>query len=68
MKNSKILVLFLCLALISSFIFAQGRTETTVEEEYLSTVEDIIIQELTAAPDRDSKLVAKLREILNLNL
>ena len=38
MKNSKILVLFLCLALISSFIFAQGRTETTVEEEVILTL------------------------------
>ena len=58
MKNSKILSILLCLLLVCSFGFAQGRTETTVEEEYLSTVEDIIIQELTAAPDRDSKLVA----------
>ena len=58
MKISKILSIMLCLLLASSFVFAQGRTETTVEEEYLSTVEDIIIQELTAAPDRDSKLVA----------
>ena len=58
MKNSKIIAILLSLALITGFAFAQGRTETTVEEEYLNTVEDIIIQELTAAPDRDSKLVA----------
>ena len=47
MKNSKIIAILLSLALITGFAFAQGRTETTVEEEYLSTVEDIIIQELT---------------------
>ncbi len=48
----------MCAALLASFAFAQERTETTVEEEYLSTVEDIIITELTAAPDYDSKVVA----------
>ena len=35
MKNSKIIAILLSLALITGFAFAQGRTETTVEEEYL---------------------------------
>lgn len=39
-------------------MFAQERTETTVEQEYLSTVEDVIITELASAPDYDSKIIA----------
>ena len=58
MKNLKFLIVSVLCALIVLPIFAQERTETTVEEEYLSTVEDIIITELSAAPDRESKAIA----------
>lgn len=58
MKSSKLIAILICILLCVSFMSAQERTETTVEEEYLSTVEDVIIQELSVAPDRDSKLVA----------
>lgn len=34
------------------------RSETTVEQEYLSTIEDVIIKELAVAEDHDNKLVA----------
>ena len=55
MKNSKFMVALLCLVLCSSLVFAQKRNETTVEDEYLSTVEGFIITELTNAQDYDSK-------------
>ena len=44
--------------LFSNFVFAQERSQTNVTEEYLSSVEDIIITELTAAPDRETKEIA----------
>ena len=53
---------------LSCFLFAAGavsaqsdgnkRSETTVEQDYLSNVEDVIITELAASDDYDSKLVA----------
>lgn len=62
MKLTKYVIMFVVVLLISGVLFAQNtttkRTETTVEQEYLSTVEDVIIKELALTEDRDSKLVA----------
>ena len=57
MKFSKTAAICLILCLAAANISAQ-RTEVTVEQEYLSTVEDVIIKELAIAEDRDSKLVS----------
>ena len=57
MKFSKTAAFCLILCLAAANISAQ-RTEVTVEQEYLSTVEDVIIKELAIAEDRDSKLVS----------
>ncbi len=57
MKFSKTAVLCSFLLVMAANISAQ-RTEVTVEQEYLSTVEDVIIKELAIAEDRDSKLVS----------
>ena len=56
------------ISVLSCFLFAAGtlsaqsdgnkRSETTVEQDYLSNVEDVIITELAASDDYDSKLVA----------
>lgn len=48
-------------ALFTGILFAQTseqRSETTVEDEYLSSVEDVIIKELSASDEYDNKLVA----------
>lgn len=55
LRKTAIIVLIAFLCLVS--VVAQ-RSETTVEQEYLSTVEDVIVKELAAADDRDSKLVS----------
>ncbi|AEE16842.1 HEAT repeat domain-containing protein [Treponema brennaborense] len=52
-----------CAGLFCMNLFAQQqqvtrKTETTVEEEYLSNVEDVIIRELSQAEDRDNKFVS----------
>ncbi|MBQ8384111.1 MAG: HEAT repeat domain-containing protein [Spirochaetaceae bacterium] len=60
MKSAKI-ILLLCVGLLfTSFAFSQQtvQEETTVEEEYLSSVEDVIIRELADTDDRDNKLVS----------
>ncbi len=63
MKVIKITAL-LCAGLICTILSAQEQTvvtqksETTVEDEYLSNVEDVIIRELAQADDRDNKYVA----------
>lgn len=59
MKSAKI-ILLLCVGLFfTSFVFSQQAVqETTVEEEYLSSVEDVIIRELADTDDRDNKLVS----------
>lgn len=55
MKNPKLIALLMS-ALLLTPIFAQERQETTAEQEYLQgNWEDMIITELTAAPDRESK-------------
>ncbi|MGN0728212.1 HEAT repeat domain-containing protein [Treponema sp.] len=65
MKLSKLASVACCI-FICQALFAQGqnvknknsRSETTVEEEYFSSAEDIIIGELAASEDYDNKLVA----------
>ena len=37
---------------------ANGKSETSVESEYLSSVEDVVITELANSDERDNKLVA----------
>ncbi len=50
---------FFCILAILSCLFALVAQEsTTVEQQYLSAPEDIVITELAASPDRDNKLVA----------
>ena len=46
---------------------ADTKSETTVEDEYLSNIEDTIITELAASPDYDNKLyaLAYLEEAIN---
>ena len=68
MKISKQLIVGLTLTLMSlTAVMAQtqtvksnssARTETTVEDEYLSNIEDVIITELATSDDYDNKLVA----------
>jgi hypothetical protein len=61
MKLRKIIASVMIVLLFTGLVVAQEKTtrsETTVEQEYLSTVEDIIIKELSAADDFDTKLVA----------
>ena len=59
MKSTKMFAL-LCMGLLfTSFAFSQQTEgETTVEQEYLSSVEDVIIRELADTDDRDNKLVS----------
>ena len=69
MKISKQLIVGLTLTLMSlSTIMAQtqtvksnssARTETTVEDEYLSNIEDVIITELATSDDYDNKKMQK---------
>lgn len=69
MKNSKLIIVILITLCSSYFVFAQQTvtqdeptTEVTVEQQYLSTVEDVIINELSKSDNFDTKLVA-LRHI-----
>ncbi len=66
MKLSK-LIAGACCIFICQAVFAQeqqnekgqnSRNETTVEDEYLSSIEDVIIGELAASDEYDNKLVA----------
>lgn len=57
MKIKKITALSLSLLLLTGFVFAQ-RSEKSVEDEYLSSVEDVVITELVATSDYDNMLVA----------
>lgn len=47
-------VLLLCAVLVP----AQQKSEVTVEQQYLSSIEDVIIKELSVSDERDNKLVA----------
>lgn len=64
MKKSRLIAGFCCI-LVSQVLFAQEqsvksskKSETTVEEEYMSSAEDAIIAELASSEDYDNKLVA----------
>ncbi len=64
MKVSKIIT-GVCCILATQVIFAQqsvksgdSRSETSVESEYLSSVEDVIVTELVNSDEYDNKLVA----------
>lgn len=55
----KLLISALLIVAVFSMISAQSsRVETTAEEDYLSTFEDIIISELTISDEYDNKLLA----------
>ncbi|MGL4987253.1 MAG: HEAT repeat domain-containing protein [Treponemataceae bacterium] len=41
-----------------SVFFAQERSETTVEQEYLNSLETVIIKELASSDDRENKTIA----------
>lgn len=64
MKIVKKLTTVLAALIMTTVLYAQNqtvnstRTETTVEDEYLSNIEDVIISELAASDDYDNKLVA----------
>jgi hypothetical protein len=65
MKVTK-LIAGVCCMFIAQSVFAQeqsvksgdSRKETSVEEDYLSSVEDVIVSELAASDEYDNKLVA----------
>ena len=54
MKFPKVILASAALLLAAGLAFS----ETTVEDDYLSSVEDVIIAELAQSDDRDNKLVA----------
>ena len=59
MKLLKTIAYGTCLMLLSTAVFAQSRSnETSVEDIYLTNVQDVIITELANSQDYDNKLVA----------
>jgi hypothetical protein len=59
MFNNKILLSVLLIFTVFAFVGAQqSRSETTAEEDYLSTFEDMIINELTISDELDNKVLA----------
>ena len=48
----------LCASAFCQTVKSNSKSETTVESEYLSNVEDVIISELSMSEDYDSKMVA----------
>lgn len=58
MKLTKVIAAGVCVLALSGAAFAQTRTETTVEDEYLQNVEDVIITELANSPEYDNKMMA----------
>ena len=59
MKLLKTIAYGTCLMLLSTAVFAQSRSnETSVEDIYLTNVQDVIITELANSDTRDNKLVA----------
>ncbi len=68
--NFKKLVLVVSVVFFAvTCISAQQKSEVTVEEQYLSTIEDVIIKEMTLSDVRDNKLVALqyIEDALNAN-
>lgn len=62
MKSLKKVAGTMCAILVAAAAFAQendaGKTETSAESSYLSSVEDVVITELANSDERDNKLVA----------
>lgn len=56
MKSLKRITCTACCALLLSF--SLSAEETSAEQEYMSTVEDVVITELANSDERDNKLVA----------
>lgn len=68
MNFRKFISILAVLILISGvFLFAADRSETTAEEDYLSTYNNIVIKNYASKSDYDSKLFAlqKVDEVLN---
>lgn len=57
MKLSKITVVAVCIALSAS-LFAQSRSEASVESQYLNDSDGLIIMSLASSTEYDNKLVA----------
>jgi hypothetical protein len=67
--NFKKLVLVVAAVLLAVTCISAQQKEVTVEEQYLSTIEDVIIKEMTMSDVRDNKLVALqyIEDALNAN-
>ena len=57
MKLKKIAVLLATAALFSFAVYAQNEEESTVEGEYMSTMEDVVVQELSNSDDLENKVM-----------
>lgn len=58
MKLKKIATLLATAALLSFALYAQSEEESTVEGEYMSSMEDAVVQELSNSDDMENKLMA----------
>lgn len=58
MKSLKKVAGVFCAMLITFGAVAQDKSEKSVDSDYLSTVEDVVITELANSDERDNKLVA----------
>ncbi len=58
MKINKLIALGLTTLVFCAGAFSQSSSETSVESEYMSSVEDIFITEMANSDQRDNKLVA----------
>lgn len=58
MKVTKLIAVGTLFLAMAGTVSAQSRTEKTVEEDYLSSFEDVMIAELTASPEYDMKILA----------
>lgn len=67
MKFRKYISILAVLVIVSgAFLYADSRSETTAEEDYLSTYNNIVIKNYAAKSDYDSKLFAlqKIEEVI----
>ncbi len=58
MKVTKLIAVGTLFLAMAGTVSAQSRTEKTVEEDYLSSFEDVMIAELTASPEYEMKNLA----------
>lgn len=58
MKINKLIAFGLTSLIITSGAFAQSKNETSVESEYMSSMEDIVVTEMANSDQRENKLVA----------